>query len=120
MSEFYTRKDLHIDFQPINITTNFPLAVQINIFRIVQEILANAVKHSEAENILLQCSQSEEVFLITIEDDGKGFSQDSSPTKSMGLHNLKTRVDYLKGKMEINSDDEGTAINIELNTHAIS
>ncbi|WP_404986853.1 ATP-binding protein [Chryseobacterium sp. M5] len=120
LSEFYARKDLHIDFQPIDITTDLPLAVQINIFRIVQEILANAVKHSEAENILLQCSQSEEVFLITIEDDGKGFSQDSSQTKSMGLHNLKTRVDYLKGKMEINSDDEGTAINIELNTHAIS
>jgi len=120
LCEFYSRKDLHIDFRPIDINSKLPLAVQINIFRIVQEILANAVKHSEAENILLQCSQSNDVFLITIEDDGKGFSQDSSPTKSMGLHNLKTRVDYLKGKMEINSDHEGTAINIELNTNAIS
>lgn len=120
LCEFYSRKDLHIDFQPIDINSKLPLAVQINIFRIVQEILANAVKHSEAENILLQCSQSNDVFLITIEDDGKGFSQDSSPTKSMGLHNLKTRVDYLKGKMEINSDREGTSINIELNTNAIS
>ncbi|AZA73458.1 hypothetical protein EG358_06665 [Chryseobacterium indoltheticum] len=120
LCEFYSRKDLHIDFQPIDINSKLPLAVQINIFRIVQEILANAVKHSEAENILLQCSQSNDVFLVTIEDDGKGFSQDSSPTKSMGLHNLKTRVDYLKGKMEINSDHEGTAINIELNTNAIS
>ena len=120
LCEFYSRKDLHIGFQPIDINSKLPLAVQINIFRIVQEILANAVKHSEAENILLQCSQSNDVFLITIEDDGKGFSQDSSPTKSMGLHNLKTRVDYLKGKMEINSDHEGTSINIELNTNAIS
>lgn len=120
LCEFYSRKDLHIGFQPIDINSKLPLAVQINIFRIVQEILANAVKHSEAENILLQCSQSNDVFLITIEDDGKGFSQDSSPTKSMGLHNLKTRVDYLKGKMEINSDREGTSINIELNTNAIS
>ncbi|MDQ8143806.1 ATP-binding protein [Chryseobacterium sp. CFS15] len=120
LCEFYSRKDLHIDFQSIDINSKLPLAVQINIFRIVQEILANAVKHSEAENILLQCSQSNDVFLITIEDDGKGFSQDSSPTKSMGLHNLKTRVDYLKGKMEINSDHEGTSINIELNTNAIS
>ncbi len=119
LCEFYSRKDLHIDFQSIDINSKLPLAVQINIFRIVQEILANAVKHSEAENILLQCSQSNDVFLITIEDDGKGFSQDS-PTKSMGLHNLKTRVDYLKGKMEINSDHEGTSINIELNTNAIS
>ncbi|WP_435525224.1 hypothetical protein [Chryseobacterium indoltheticum] len=34
LTEFYTRKDLHIDFQPIDINTNLPLAVQINIFRI--------------------------------------------------------------------------------------
>lgn len=121
LSEFYTRKDLHIDFQPIDINPNLPLAIKINIFRIVQEILANAVKHAEAENILLQCSQSNDVFMITIEDDGKGFDENShSKTKSMGLHNLKTRVDYLKGKMEINSDHEGTVINIELNTNAIS
>lgn len=121
LCEFHTRKDLHIDFQAIDINSGLPLAVQINIFRIVQEVVANAVKHSEAENILLQCSQSNDIFMITIEDDGKGFDENSHlKTKSMGLHNLQTRVDYLKGKMEISSDHEGTAINIELNTHAIS
>ncbi|SFT63960.1 Histidine kinase-, DNA gyrase B-, and HSP90-like ATPase [Chryseobacterium formosense] len=121
LCEFYTRNDLHIDFQAIDINSKLSLAIQINIFRIVQEILANAVKHSEAKNILLQCSQSNDIFMITIEDDGRGFDENyHSKTKSMGLHNLRIRVDYLKGKMEINSDNEGTAINIELNTHAIS
>lgn len=121
LCEFYTRTDLHIDFQPITINSEIPLGVQINIYRIVQEILANAVKHSEAKNILLQCSQSDEIFMITIEDDGKGFAEDShQKTKSMGIHNLNNRVNYLKGKMEISSDDTGTAITIELNTHAIS
>jgi signal transduction histidine kinase len=52
-------------------------------------------------------------FFITIEDNGKGLKALKKKTKSMG--NLKNRVDYLKGKMEINSDSQGTTINIELN-----
>jgi len=121
LCEFYTRKDLEIEFQSLNINKDLPLSIQKNIYRIIQELLANAVKHSEATNILLQCSQSDENFMITIEDNGKGFDENIYKTsKSMGIRNLKNRVDYLKGKMEINSDSEGTNINIELNTNAIS
>ncbi len=120
LCEFYQRKDLEIDFQPLNITRNLSLAVQINIYRIVQELLANAVKHAEGSCILLQCSQSGDHFMVTIEDNGKGFIEDNDQiVKSMGLRNLRNRVEYLNGKIEINSDPEGTAINIELDTHAI-
>lgn len=116
LCEFYGRKDLEIYFEPLNIEKNLALAVQLNIYRIVQELLANAVKHAEATNILLQCSQSGESFLITIEDNGKGFDKDiENTTKNMGLRNLKNRVNYLKGKMEVSSDSQGTTINIELN-----
>ncbi len=116
LCEFYTRTDLEICFQPINIEKNIPLNIQLNIYRIVQELLANAVKHAQASSILLQCSQSGENFLITIEDNGKGFKKDlKNNTKSMGLRNLRNRVNYLKGKMEVSSDSQGTNINIELN-----
>jgi signal transduction histidine kinase len=118
LCEFYIRKDLDINFQLLNIQKDIPLAVQLNIYRIVQELMANAVKHAQATHILLQCSQSDDNFFITIEDNGKGFEKDfEKSTKSMGLHNLKNRVQYLKGKMEINSDSQGTSINIELNIH---
>ncbi|WP_276876547.1 ATP-binding protein [Chryseobacterium joostei] len=116
LCEFYKRKDLEIDFQAINIEKNLPLNIQLNIYRIVQELLANAIKHAEAANILLQCSQSGKNFFITIEDNGKGFENNAEQkTKSMGLRNLKNRVDYLKGNMEISSDNQGTTINIQLN-----
>ncbi|WP_288446931.1 tetratricopeptide repeat-containing sensor histidine kinase [uncultured Chryseobacterium sp.] len=118
LCEFYVRKNLDIDFQAIDIERKLPLNVQLNIYRIVQELLANAVKHAGASSILLQCSQSGKNFMITIEDNGKGFDKNIEKTsKSMGLRNLKNRVSYLKGKMEINSDQQGTAINIELNIH---
>jgi len=120
LCEFYIRKDLSIDFQAISLRKDLALTIQLNIYRIVQELLANAVKHSQASGILLQCSQSDENFFITIEDNGRGFGKDiEKTTKSMGLRNLKNRVNYLKGKMEISSDHEGTTINIELNTHAV-
>ncbi|MGH1515926.1 ATP-binding protein [Chryseobacterium sp. JK1] len=118
LCEFYIRKDLEIDFQAIDIEKKLPLNIQLNIYRIVQELLANAVKHSHADNILLQCSQSGKNFLITIEDNGKGFKKDIEKTsKSMGLYNLRNRVNYLKGKMEVSSDSQGTTINIELNIY---
>jgi signal transduction histidine kinase len=118
LCEFYSRRNLEIDFQAIDINKKLPLNIQLNIYRIVQELLANAIKHAEASSILLQCSQSGKNFLITIEDNGKGFDKNiENTTKSMGLRNLKNRVNYLKGTMEIHSDNQGTAINIELNIH---
>lgn len=120
LCEFYTRTDLEIDFQPLNIESTLSLPIQVNIYRIVQELLANAVKHSGGNHILVQCSQSDDHFMITVEDDGEGFAEDIyKTTNSMGLRNLRNRVGYLKGKIEINSDHEGTTINIELDTHAI-
>lgn len=119
LCEFYTRKNLGIDFQPITIQKDLSLSTQLNIYRIVQELLANAVKHSEATNILLQCSQTGKAFLITIEDNGKGFQKDIIKPTSMGLQNIRNRVNYLQGRMEINSDNEGTSINIELNSYEI-
>ncbi|WP_326982622.1 sensor histidine kinase [Chryseobacterium sp. MYb264] len=121
LCEFYSRNDLEIECQALNINHQLPLSVQKNIYRIIQELLANAVKHSQADSILVQCSQSDSNLMITVEDNGKGFDENIYKTsKSMGIRNLKNRVDYLKGSMEIHSDKEGTQINIELNTDAIS
>lgn len=120
LCEFYQQPNLTIDFQPLNIQPNLPLNLQINIYRIVQELLANAVKHSHASNILVQCSQSHGQFYITVEDNGKGIlKSEEKKLNSMGLNNLKNRVHFLKGNLDIHSiQDQGTTINIELNTHA--
>ncbi|MCG7280886.1 ATP-binding protein [Chryseobacterium taklimakanense] len=119
LCEFYMKDGLTIDFQAINIQKNLPLNLQVNIYRIVQELLNNAVKHSGADNILVQCSQNAEEFYITVEDNGKGITEsEMSKVKSLGLKNLQNRVDFLKGKMEIQStENQGTSVNIEINTH---
>ena len=107
-----------VDFQAFAMDSNIPKEVQLTIYRIVQELLSNALRHAKATEILVQCSQNGSTFFITVEDNGKGFdvNYNEDSQKGMGLPNLKSRVDYLQGKMEISSvPGNGTSINIELN-----
>ena len=120
LCEFYMRDGLHIAFEPFNIEKDIVLTVQLNIYRIVQELISNAIKHARATHIMLQCSQNADTIFITIEDDGIGFDTEIlDGKKGMGLDNLRNRIAFLKGRFEITSAlNEGTTINIELNTNA--
>ncbi len=116
LCESYMTDTIHIDFQAYSIEEHMAEQIQINIYRIVQETLANAIKHAEATHIMLQCSQDGNTFLITQEDNGKGFDTSiAGAKKGIGLSNIRNRVGFLSGKMEIESEfNEGTTINIEL------
>ena len=104
-------------FQMMNISSTIPKQTQILLYRIVQELLTNVLKHAGASEVFVQCSQSEEFFYITVEDDGAGFDKTSPDNqKGIGLENIRNRVDFLKGKLEIESDPgKGTIVNIEIN-----
>ncbi|SFP93521.1 ATP-binding protein [Parafilimonas terrae] len=102
-------------FQAYGLSNEISQQNQIMIYRIVQELTANAVKYADAEKVLVQCMQQENIMQITVEDNGKGFDVAKKKSKSMGLLNVENRVNYLKGKMEIQSDNNiGTTINIEV------
>jgi two-component system NarL family sensor kinase len=116
LCELLMSDQTQISFQAYDIRKDMPAIIQANIYRIVQETLTNAVRHAQASKIILQCSQNGNTFLITIEDNGTGFDAEAAlKAEGMGFSNIKSRVDYLKGKMDIESAvNEGTSINIEL------
>ena len=91
---------------------------QTHIYRIIQELIYNSLKHSEAKLILVQCSVEDNVVFITVEDDGKGFQSNQIKDDSkdgVGLTNVKIRVNYLHGKLDIRSEvGKGTSIDIEI------
>ncbi len=117
LCESLMTENVRISFQSFGIEKTIPQQKQVTIYRIVQELLTNAIRHAQASDILLQCSQNGDTFLITLEDNGKGFdTAQAANAKGIGLSNVKSRVDYLKGKMDITSVlKEGTTINLELN-----
>lgn len=93
-----------------NLPTNN--ALSLSIFRIVQELVQNAVKHAAAQQILVQVNTAEDLLGITVQDDGRGF--DTKETgHGMGLSAIKERVKAFDGYMEISSGLEGTSIYLE-------
>lgn len=89
-------------------------ATEIVIYRIVQELLNNVVKHADATEVLVQLMRHDNNLTITIEDNGVGFDSSSSTHKGNGLGNVRSRVDYLKGQLDIQSmPGKGTSIHID-------
>lgn len=105
-----------IEFQYYRNSIQISESKQIIIYRIIQELLNNVFKHANATEILVSCNQNENIMYLTIEDNGKGFdSKNTNFFEGMGLKNIKNRIEFVKGNLEINSIiDKGTVFNIEL------
>jgi two-component system NarL family sensor kinase len=84
------------------------------LFRIVQEALQNILKHAEATKISITLDTTEEHYLMSIKDNGKGFDVDAvSESTSLGLLNMRERVTLLKGQLKVESaPGSGTSIDI--------
>ncbi|MGB5499358.1 MAG: ATP-binding protein, partial [Maribacter sp.] len=88
--------------------------MKINLYRIIQETLQNAVKHSECKKILVNFVRTNNLLNVSITDDGKGFKAKSGK-KGIGMRNIESRVNKLKGTWDINSVvDKGTTITFNI------
>jgi signal transduction histidine kinase len=109
-----TNGKIKIHFEQINFTQRFDGDFEIMVYRIVQELINNAIKHAQCKNIVVQLSQSEKTILLTVEDDGKGMEA-SQTSGGSGLQNVKSRVEYLKGGMNVKSElGKGTSVVISI------
>ncbi|WP_320299739.1 ATP-binding protein [Elizabethkingia sp. HX XZB] len=109
--------DIHTEF--INYRNSLSEEKQLIIYRIIQELVNNAIKHADASEIIIQVSQEENVLNLTVEDNGKGFDHKSlNVKKTAGFHNIESRVQFLKGTMNIMSElNIGTSIELQIPIH---
>ncbi len=84
------------------------------IYRILQEVSQNTIKHANANHLLIQFFGDEKNLHILTEDNGIGFDVNTLINKKgMGLKSLESRVQYLEGQMDIDSKiGKGTTINM--------
>jgi len=93
---------------------DLPPSVQIQIFRIVQEVLSNIKRHAEADRIKMRVSDSiENGFTLEIEDDGRSFETKSAAKKGRGLSNIKSRAALIKAEVAWEKhSDNGTVFTL--------
>ena len=85
------------------------------IYRIIQELANNVVKHAEATEIQLQMIRLVDQIQIIFEDDGKGFEYHPDNLSGVGLRSIKSRVDYLGGEVDFDSKiGEGTVVEMSV------
>ncbi|MBD2770432.1 PAS domain S-box protein [Hymenobacter sp. BT664] len=92
--------------------------VEIAVYRVVQELLNNVMKHAEATEVMVHVAHEAGRIEVSVEDDGKGFDPESlaaQPLAGMGLAGVRNRVALLGGQLSINSRvGRGTIISFEL------
>lgn len=107
---------LQIHTECINYSNSLSIDKQLLVYRIIQELVNNAIKHAAASEIIIQLSEDQQLLNLTIEDDGISFdSKDLDLTKTAGFHNIESRVHFLKGMMHIRSERNiGTSIELQI------
>jgi len=112
INKYEQGSDIEIHFQHYGVMENKRLDsfTSLNIYRIIQELLNNALKHAQANEIIVQLNREKGKITIMVEDDGIGFDP-TQIQEGMGSENVRSRVNFLKGEMGIDSLlGEGTTI----------
>jgi signal transduction histidine kinase len=101
-----------------NIGTN--QTVNVTIYRVIQELLNNIVKHASATTAIVEINKEGQKIVITVDDDGKGFDQAALQNgNGIGWANITNRLNYLKARVDIQSETgKGTSVNIDFDVDA--
>jgi len=107
---------LTIDVIDFGLETRLENSLELSIFRIIQELLTNVIKHAHATEVIIHITNHEDALNIMVEDNGIGFnpSQITKTKKGMGIISIDKRVEHLNGSMKIESElNKGTTIIID-------
>ncbi len=102
----------------------FDSLAETNIYRVTQEAVNNAIKYAKANYILVTINFKDDILSVVIDDDGEGFDDSilgkipkNTSEGGMGLFFMKERIDYINGRLFINSvPGEGTRVTINYKT----
>lgn len=86
-----------------------PVPLQQAVYRIIAELLNNAVRHSAATEIMVQVLRHASTLEVLVEDNGRGFTT-NTPAAGIGLRGVQARAEYLRGRLHLDSSEHGTSV----------
>jgi two-component system, NarL family, sensor kinase len=108
---------IKVEYQSIGLQdATIEQTTAIALYRIVQELVGNILKHAAAKTAIVQITKTNDLLSVTVEDDGKGFDTNLlKQSRGIGWSNIQNRVEFLKGKLDVNTQPgKGTSVLIEV------
>ncbi|SFB73676.1 Tetratricopeptide repeat-containing protein [Kaistella jeonii] len=104
---------LHLELKMEGLKKDLNQNIQVVMYRIIQECINNTIKHAKANKVEISLIQSNDMIEAIFKDDGIGFNplKINSRNDGLGLENIRSRIDMLKGDLKIDSaEGKGTSI----------
>lgn len=112
--EFSLIRGIKVVFKDRKLKIDLPSEIRISLFRIVQEALANIIKHSDAKKVVIEISEDDNIVKLLIKDNGTTF-QVNQIGNGLGINNMRERTELLNGLFSINkTEDDGCEISISI------
>jgi NarL family two-component system sensor histidine kinase LiaS len=111
----YCRHNQLLGTIDVRLSEHISDALEHQLFMIVQEAMANVVKHADAKHVELTLQELDHLYVLQISDDGQGFNNGKVQTNSYGLSTMRERAQKLGGEIEIFSKaGSGTRIKVQI------
>ena len=105
---------MNIENNAKSIVEKLPEQTNIAIYRTVQELLSNTIKHAGAKQVFVIFNQNTDGLVITYTDNGSGISKESTHKPGMGLKNIASRIIAVNGSFNIDTNASGFTMHINL------
>ncbi len=110
----YLRQTSNINYEFVHdVQNSINPELELSIYRIIKELINNIEKHAYANKASVQLLSNEQQIVIMTEDNGIGFDVNKK-AEGIGLNNISSRINYLKGALYIDSNKKGTTITIQI------
>ncbi|MEL7148886.1 MAG: ATP-binding protein, partial [Bacteroidota bacterium] len=108
--------DVTVELVVSGLKQRLDLRIEMEIYRTIQELVTNAMKHSKCKELSIQLLRKEQEISILVEDDGIGFDVKSPNFKmGLGLRNIESRIEKMDGFIEFDAyPNRGTTANIKI------
>jgi signal transduction histidine kinase len=103
-------------FQQVGQERRLESTIELSVYRLANELINNALRHAAATELIIQLHYETASITLTIQDNGRGFNMDEvNQTAGAGWSNIRSRVEYLKGSVDLaTKHGEGTSVTIHI------
>jgi two-component system NarL family sensor kinase len=114
LNRLFKNTKIKISFETYGIEGRLPDTIENGIFRIIQELTANIIKHSQAEIVTIQLLKADSHLVLVVEDDGIGIKEKASGS-GIGWKNINARVSAMNGSCFIeNGKEKGVTVAVKI------